>query len=147
MSEEDLEKIYIDLPNNEAVGGESLWAKPLGNTLYEIHNVPFYAYGLNYFDIVKVDASDETKKPIVLEVFEYSGFETLRVIFKEIFDKQAQDSLFIELKKYKVDIERCSDIYVALSIEPEGDYDAVYAKLTELEDLGFLEFETCEAKT
>lgn len=142
----DLEKVYVDLPNHWAVGGESMWAKPLCNDLYEIHNVPFYAYGLNYFDIVKVDSGDETKKPTVLEVVKASGFETLRVGFFESFNEELQVALFDELKKFKVDVERDSEINVALSIEPDGDYDAVYDKLLELEEKGFLEFETCEAQ-
>jgi len=122
-----------------------MWAKPLGNDLYEIHNVSFYAYDLNYFDIVKVDSGDETKKPIVLEVVKPSGFETLRVGFFESFNEESQAALFDELKKLKVDVERDSEIYLALSIEPDGDYNAVYDKLLELEEKK-LEFETCEAQ-
>lgn len=142
-SEDELEKVYVDLPNHWAVGGESMWAKPLGSDLYEIHNIPFYAYGLNYFDIVKVDSSDETKKPVVLEVVDFSGFQTLRVSFDENFDQESQTRLFEELKNFKVDVERANENYVALSIEPGGDYDAAYDKLLKLEETGVLEFETC----
>lgn len=50
MSKEELAKIYIDLLNHWAIGGECLWATPLGNNLYRIENVPFYAYGLSFKD-------------------------------------------------------------------------------------------------
>lgn len=146
MSEEELEKVYVDLPNHWATGGESMWAKPLGNDLYQIQNIPFYAYGLNYLDIVKVDSSDETIKPVVLEVVEPSGFMTLRIVFMDGFEEQAQSELFNELNQFKVEIERDNENYVALSIEPEGDYEAVYEKLSEFEIKGVLEFETCEAR-
>jgi Domain of unknown function (DUF4265) len=143
---EDLEKVYVDLPNNNAVGGESLWAKNLGNNLYEIHNVPFYAYGINYFDIVEVDSSDETVKPVVTKVVKSSGYATLRVFFGKDFDRISQRKLFDELKKFKADVERASEKYVALFIEPDGDFETVFNRLLELEKTEVLEFETCEAK-
>lgn len=146
MSEEKLEKIYIDLPNNEAVGGESMWAKPLGDDLYEIHNVPFYAYGLNYFDLVKVDSKDRTKKPIVLKVITPSGYQTFRVVFDETFNRKLQNKLFDEIKQYKAEVERATEKYVAIFIEPDGDYNGIYDKLLALEQKGVLEFETCEAR-
>lgn len=31
----DLTKLHIDLPNHWATGGESLWARSLGDDLYE----------------------------------------------------------------------------------------------------------------
>lgn len=146
MIEEVLEKVYIDLPNHWATGGESMWAKPLENNLYEIHNTPFYAYGINYLDVVKVDSSDDTNKPIVLEVVKPSGYKTLRVFFKKDFDKNSQLKIFEELEKFGVGCERLSDRYVALDIEPSGNYDAVIEKLSELEQDGILEYETCEAR-
>lgn len=146
MSEENLEKVYVELPNHWAVGGESIWAKHLEYDLYQIDNIPFYAYGLNYLDIVKVDLSDETMKPTVLSVVKYSGHNTLRITFDDTSDNEQQVKLLEELKIFKVDIERANEQYVALSIEPDEDYDSVYDKLMELEQAGLLEFETCEAR-
>lgn len=31
--DDELTKVYVDLPNHWAVGGESLWARPLGDDL------------------------------------------------------------------------------------------------------------------
>jgi hypothetical protein len=143
---EDLEKVYVDLPNHWAVGGESMWAKPLENNLYEIHNTPFYSYGLNYLDIVKVDSSDETKKPLVLEVLKASGHLTIRIIFNKEINKNSQLPILDELKNLKIDFERVNDNYVALDIEPSGDYDAVLKRLTELQQDEILEYETCESR-
>jgi hypothetical protein len=33
--------------------GERYWAKPLGDDLYELRNVPWYAYRLNLADVVR----------------------------------------------------------------------------------------------
>jgi hypothetical protein len=146
MSEDQLEKVYVNLPNHWAIGGESLWAKPLGNNLYEIRNIPFYAYGLNYFDIVRVDSSDRTKKPVVTEIVKPSGFQTLRIVFIDESDKKLQSELFDALRVFKLVIERANAGYVGLSIESAEEYDSIYDKLIVLEQNGVLEFETCEAR-
>ena len=143
---EDLEKVYVDLPNHWAVGGESMWAKSLGDDLYEIHNTPFYAYGINFLDVVKVDATDETKKPIVLEVVKPSGYRTLRVYFHENIDKDSQINLLDSLKNLGVDCEKLDGRYVALDVNPQGDYDAVIKKLSEWQEQKILGYETCEKR-
>jgi hypothetical protein len=56
--EESLTKVYIDLPQHWATGGESMWALPLGDNLFEIRNTPFHAYGINWGDIVRADSND-----------------------------------------------------------------------------------------
>ena len=33
---------------------ETMWAQPVGNDLFQLRNVPFYAYGLSYDDVVEV---------------------------------------------------------------------------------------------
>ena len=83
MNEENLTKIHLDLPRNEEVGGESFWAEDLGDDLYRMRNTPFYAYGINFDDIVYAKAQSEDLKPSILKVHEYSGHKTLRVIFSE----------------------------------------------------------------
>src|SRR5438046_10028757 len=82
-SDEDLTKIVVDLPNHWATGGEGMWAKPLGKDLYEIRNVPFHAYGLNFGDVVRAVEPAPDKKPVVSELVRRSGHRTLRVLFSE----------------------------------------------------------------
>lgn len=36
-SDEKLTKVHVELPNNPAMGGESMWAVDLGGDLYELH--------------------------------------------------------------------------------------------------------------
>ena len=79
-------------------------------------------------------------------MIEPSGFETLRVVFDKGFDRKAQTEFFDELKPFKADVERASENYVAISVEPDGDFEGVYDKLLALEKEGVLEFETCEAR-
>jgi len=83
MSEEDdkLQRVLVDLPNHWATGGESMWAFLLEDGTYQIDNVPFYAFGINYKDIVMVDTSDPKSLPVVSEVVRFSGHETISYHF------------------------------------------------------------------
>jgi hypothetical protein len=48
-----LAKVLVELREDAGTGGEQLWARPLGDDLYEIRNVPWYAYKLNWGDVVR----------------------------------------------------------------------------------------------
>ncbi len=145
-AQEDLEKIYVGLPNHWAVSGESMWAKPLGNNLFEIRNAPFYAYGLNWGDVVRAESAESNLKPEVLEVLKPSGNKTLRIYFAEKIDENAQTTYLKTLKQFKISYERANDNLVALDVEPNADYDALCNKLWESEQKGILEYETCESR-
>jgi len=146
MTDENLDKLHIDLPNHWAIGGESLWAEILGNDLYRIANVPFFAYGLNYGDVVRANSTDPELKPEIQELVEQGGHRTLRVIFDKSVDREKQVELLEQLERFKASYERADDINVAIDVEPDGDYLASYDKLEEFENNGFLDFETCEAR-
>lgn len=143
---EELEKVYVDLPKHWAVGGESMWAKPLGNNLFEIRNTPFYAYGLNWGDIVRAVPSESHLKPEILEVMKPSGNKTLRIYFDGKVSRASQKSYLEDLKRLNLSYERANDILIALDIEPDADYKVICDKLWELEQKGVLEYETCEAR-
>ena len=142
----EMVKVHIDLPNHWAIGGESMWATPLGNDLYRLENVPFYAYGLNYHDVVRATADSEELKPEVRELVETSGHRTFRIYFEKTTDKEKHNDILNSLKDFALSFEQANDIYYALDMEPEGDYNAAYDRLDDLEQEGILGFETCEAK-
>ena len=96
-------KVYVDLPNHWAVGGESLWATPLGKDLYRLENVPFYAYGLHFHDVVLATANDEDLKPEIQQVAEASGHQTFRILFREGLDRQEQESILDSLEQGEED--------------------------------------------
>jgi len=142
----NLEKIYIDLPNHWAIGGESLWATPLGSDLYRIENVPFFAYGLNFLDIVLATPDSDQLKPEIRRLVTPSGHKTYRIIFDKEISREKQVELLETLEKYEASYERADGKNVAIDIKPSGNHIAVYDQLDEYEQTGFLSFETCEAR-
>lgn len=146
LSEENLTKLHIDLPHHWGTGGESLWAEELGSDLYRIRNVPFFAYGLNFFDVVRATADSPDLKPEIREIVKPSGHKTLRLFFEDSVDRDEQVKLLESLHEYKAYYERANGIHVAIDIEPEGSYQDVCNRLSEWENAGLLSYETCEAR-
>src|SRR3954469_2155401 len=82
--EPDLCKIVVELGYHwSGIGGEGIWARPMGGDLYEVDNIPFYAYGLNVGDVVRAIAEAPHMKPVVNGIERASGHRTLRVRFAE----------------------------------------------------------------
>jgi hypothetical protein len=143
---EELEKVHIDLPNHWGTGGESLWARRIGMHLFEIRNVPFFAYGLNYLDVVVATSDAPELKPTVRRVETPSGHQTLRVIFSEDVPKAKQLVHLAPLSDLYATLERANNRHLAIDITPKGDVDTVRAFLDGLETIGALEYESCEAR-
>ena len=142
MAEDGLVKLHIDLPNHWGTGGESLWAEPLGNDLYRIENVPFYAYGLNYQDVVRATVDSEDLKPEVRELVTDGGHRTFRVIFKENIERTKQETILDSLSSFGITYERATQSYIALDMEPSGNYQATMDQLHMME--GIASWNTCE---
>ena len=139
---EGLVKIYLDLPDNEVVGGESFWAKPVGPDLYEIRNVPFYAYDLHFNDVVRASSDGPDLKPRVRTVVKRSGHKTLRVMFPESTADAAQGELLSQLGRFGATYERAGPRLVAIDVDPTGNYQAVCDQLWSWEQAGSLHYET-----
>ena len=145
-TEDELVKILIDLPNHWATGGESVWAKPLGNDEYEIRNTPFYAYGINFGDIVEATEPRLDLKPIVRKIVRPSGNRTLRIYFSDGIDRESQIEFLEQLAVLGLNYERATGALIALDIHAGSDYGKVCDRLWALEQQGVLEYETCEPR-
>jgi hypothetical protein len=146
MTDEALTKIHIDLPLHWGASGESLWAEELGGDLFEIRNVPFFAYDLNFADVVRATSDAPNLKPEIREVVKRSGHRTLRVFFREAYPEDARADLLKELNRHQAYFERATAAGFAIDIEPSGSYENVYDQLLEWEKAGYLFFESCEAR-
>jgi hypothetical protein len=143
---EGLDKLRVDLPNHPMVTGETLWAKHLRDNLYEIRNVPFHAYGLNFRDVVETTVESPDEPPVIVRVRRRSGHQTLRVCFTEESLLEERIPSLMSLHAAGATFEGASQSYFAIDVEPGGDLLAVRDQLREWQDQGLLTFETCEAR-
>src|SRR5262245_3279838 len=122
---EELTKVHIDLPNRWATGGESMWAAQVGPNLFELRNTPFYAYDLNWGDVVHATEDAPNLKPSVRKVVRRSGHATLRLFFKQHIAKERALALLEELKPLGVSYEGVNAFYYALDLLPESSIHTV----------------------
>ena len=137
-----LEKIYIALPDDATFGGESLWALPLGDDLYEVRNIPFFTYDLHFLDVVRAIPPGHGMKPEVKEVVRRSGHKTLRVLFTEEMSDEGIAQIFGELNQAHAHYEKATSRFYIFDVEPDADYPAICTYLSEREQAGLLEYET-----
>jgi hypothetical protein len=130
---EGLTKIYVDLPNHWATSGESMRALAVGENLYELHNVPFYAYDLNFLDIVEAVSDREDLKPELRRVVRRSGHRTLRVFLSRTVTSSEGVALLKTLDELGATFERATKRLFAIDVDVKGNYDAVCARLDEWE--------------
>lgn len=142
----DLTRVQVELPRHWATRGESLWAVALGGDRYELKNVPFYAYNLNFGDTVWAPVPSPESTPHVRAVVGRSGHRTLRVMFPAERPEAEVIQLLSSLKPLSVSFERASSHYYALDLTPEADITRVRAQLDEWEAQGLLDYETCEER-
>jgi Domain of unknown function (DUF4265) len=79
---DQMTKLWIPLSQEDdwpPVGGENLWAAALGNSLYRLDSVPFFAQGMAVGDIVRA-TRDEKGEIQIQEIVESSGNCTIRLI-------------------------------------------------------------------
>ncbi len=121
-----------------------MWAKALGDDLYELRNNPFYAYGLNFLDIVHAVPTAPDQKPSVLRVVKPSGHKTIWVTFTDDSDGEARSELLKELNQWRGFHENANGTYFVVDVEPDGDLSAVLERLSRWRDAAVLTFHTGE---
>ena len=105
-------KIRIPLPTNS---GETLWAEQVGENLFRLLNIPFFAVGYAEGDIVHCEQNQDWLQVIGLE--KDSGNGTLRLIFSQEESKDVQPILD-ELESVGCTYEKASSKLVAVTVPP-----------------------------
>lgn len=137
-----LTKVHVSFADG---GGESMWAREIEGDLFAIKNLPFFAFGLNFDDIVRAPQQGPLRE--VRAVVRRSGHRTLRLVFHAHQAREHQQVQLDALKALGGSFERATDRLVAIDVPPGAAYDAVVALLTTLETEDKLVFETCEARS
>src|SRR6266481_286367 len=118
-NEENMVKITIPLPADNLAGAatESVWAEPQADGIYRVKNVPFYAKGISYDDIV--EAAPEDGVLTFKRVVQHSGHSTYRIYASDGRTAPAVLALVETLKKMQCDIEPATDKLVGVDVLPE----------------------------
>ena len=119
---------------------ESIWAVPLGNDKYRVQNVPFYAYGISYDDIV-LAKPNENGQLIVQNVPERGRHSTYRVILNPGTTDKDFENAWDKLGDLGSTYERATDRLIAVDVPPETDIYEAYAALESGEKAGVWGFE------
>ena len=136
---QELVKISYMIPEGENYAGqvETLWAYSLGNHLYELQNIPFYAEHLNIEDVVLCNEPADSL-PVINSLIKWSGNRTLRVAFtNEAPDEKCIDIIW-ELTKRNMVYEKATYKGYMFNIKPEHDYQWALNFLKSKEEDGLL---------
>jgi hypothetical protein len=142
-SGESLEKILVELPSHHWSGhdGERVWAKPLEDGIYEIRNTPWYAYDLNWGDVVRCDGMSSADLPTVAQVIRPGGHRTLRLFFEDVGEAD-REQILREINRLGATYENGDDVLYGLDAEPGRSLEALLDYLAIQEEAGLLTWET-----
>lgn len=140
-NDENLTKVHVSFG---ARGGESMWAKEIEGDLYAIRNLPFFAFGLNFGDVVRAPEIAGIRE--VRTVVRASGHRTLRIVFGDHVTQAEQRRYLDTLARLGGTHERATKLLVAVDVPPGADFDAMLVTLDRCEAEGELSYETCEAR-
>lgn len=105
-------KVLIEIGSEDenTVEIESIWAKKTKNGYY-LDNIPFYAYGLAYMDIIEVE--DLNGCYYFRGLLKASGHSTIRILFSDI---NTIKNTIVELEKLGCSCE-ISDVKRLISVD------------------------------
>ena len=140
-SVEKLSKVTFELEKSDwhEHATETMWAVLLTDNAYSLRNVPFYAYGVSYGDVVVAEAV--YGENLFRRVFERGGHSTYRIfLIGEKSEKQFEQA-WEPLRKIGCLYERATDYLVAADVPPETDIYEAYAALEKGQAAGVWDFE------
>jgi hypothetical protein len=116
MKNENLVKIFLEWIDSDGQEmSESVWAEGISVDTFRINNVPFYAYGISYNDVVSAKVKDDIF--VFDKLISRGGHSTFRVFFSEKSNSD-QELLFKNLNNLGATIERATSQLVAIDVPP-----------------------------
>ena len=124
-SNERLAKIVLRHKDGDDEHVETPWAKEVGENLYELDNLPWYAYGVSCGDIVEA-TSDTNELPEFRRVVRKSGNRTVRVVLEPPANESpASKAILDRLVAMGCGYEGINHSHIAVNIPPAVDLDEV----------------------
>jgi hypothetical protein len=134
-------KVKVPLPPDTAFGGdsESLWAEVTNDGLYRIRNVPFFAKGLSFGDVVR--AKQEKGELIFRNVARRGGHSTYRIFASKGRQQLEVLALLEQLKGMHCTYEAATQNLLGIDVPPEANIREIYSALEEAERKGIIDFQ------
>jgi hypothetical protein len=135
-----LSKILFPLNPSDWHGSarETLWAKSLGGGLYELRNVPFYAFDVSYEDVV--EAENVAGVLTFKRLSSRSGHSTYRILIEEAASGKFE-AFWAPIAEHGCTYEAGHPPLRAIDVPPSADVRAVHELLQRGEDAGVWSFE------
>ncbi len=131
---EELVKVHFELPEPDmGVSGESLWAAPLGNNLYELRNSPWHARQVNWFDVVEARPEADDKWPEFVRVHKRSGHRTVHLYILDL-GQQSKDKILQRCNQLGATYEGMDGRMYALDFAPDIEVAPTIDYLTSLQE-------------
>jgi hypothetical protein len=101
---------------------EGLWAKKVGDSLYKLDNIPFFAKGVSLGDVVVVRDEGDQECQFV-KVHKPSGHATIRVVF---FDRSLVTAVrdWVSQRGCSSELSHLSNL-IAIDIPPSACYATI----------------------
>jgi len=122
----DLEKVTVQLGSSDwhDHADETLWARPLGGNRFRIQNVPFYACGISYDDVVEAPTLDNQN--VVRAVVQRGGHSTYRIFVTKDKSLKRFREFWVPLERLGCTVERATERLFGVDVPPESDIYKVY---------------------
>ena len=139
-------KLEVELPESDwhNYGSETLWATPIEGDIYQIDNVPVFAYGLACGDKVRVVIEEGRGFPIVEEVVSGGGHSTYRLMMpnqRGAENNPEFDKYWKPLEEIGCSFEGYDATVIAIDVPPQTDIYKAYNLLQAGEDNEVWSFE------
>lgn len=138
MSSEEPVLIRIEVTGRNRVSREELWAKYLGNDLYQLKAPSSMIAEFHFGDVVRAVTSPPNNMPLVLEVVQRSGHKTIRIVFLREVNDLTQQKILNGLQSFQVTCRMAFDRFWTVDIDPRENYQVVYDYLRSAERAGCL---------
>lgn len=140
-AEPDLEKVTLQLEKADwhDHATETMWARPLGGDRFRLQNVPFYANGISYDDVV--EAPNAGDRNLVRTVVERGGHSTYRIFVTNDAALTSFQEFWVPLERCGCTVERATERLFGVDVPPEADIHQVYDLLQAGENASVWDFE------
>ena len=135
MSEdsEPTAKVLFRVPYDDGTADvETLWAFDLGSDQYKLDNLPYFAYGVSWNDIVYAPYDEDEGFPTFQKVAEKSGNRTIRISFDAPVEEGNESALLLDdLVSLGCEYEGLNKRYIVVNIPPPVDLFSVAQNLVD----------------